>query len=164
MSIRHHIAQALIGPGHQILPRDFPAQRLDKLRASIMSAWESSLVWGGGNYLEQVFIPQYVGLVDVASAAERLYLDPSDAEARARLRRELDDYLEDLDTAKAMRGVYGRAAMERIDRIHRLERVIARVKAVPADHDCGDPRSRADLETALGQLREAIDSAEQVSA
>lgn len=151
------IAQAIAGPGHAIIPRIIPAERLEKLRRSIMGAWESALVFGGGDYIEQVYIPQYLGLVDVATAAEQLYLAPTSADARHRLRRELDDFLKDLEGAKLRRNIYGRAADERFAKVRRLEAVVARVRdVVDLEHDCADPRSRAEYETAAGRLRGAL--------
>jgi len=165
---RHRLAQAVAGGGLAVIPRIVPTERLEKLRRSIQGAWESALVFGGGNYLEQVYIPQYLGLVDVASAAEQLYLEPQSAEARHRLRRELDDFLRDLETAKLQRGIYGRAADERFQKVRRLERVVALVREVVArGHDCEDSRARADYETAtallLGALEETRVAAEGVA-
>lgn len=162
MTIRQSLAAILAGPDHLVIPRVVPTERLEKLRRSITGSWESALIFGGGDYLEKVYIPQYVGLVDVASAAEALYLDPQSAEKRAELRLVLDRFLRDLETAKHMRSIYGRDADDRIAQVHRLTEVVNKVKAIPLDHDCTDPRSAADFSTTLGLLREAI--GEQVAA
>lgn len=155
---RPSLEQLAGNAGLVLIPATTPLHRLEKLRRSITSAWEEALTFGGGNYLEQVYIPQYVGLVDVAAAAEQLYLEPGNADARAALRRRLDEYLKDLDTAKAMRGVYGRAADERYAKVRRLQGIadLARALLAAAEPVIDDPYLRADYETTRGQLVQAL--------
>lgn len=98
--LRLSLARWIVPESAAVLPMDPPLERLAKLRDSITSTWATGLVLGEGDYLSRVWIPQYLGLVDVASAAERLYEEPQNEEYRARLRRDLDDYLRDLETAK----------------------------------------------------------------
>jgi len=75
--------------------------RMDRLRSSVMSAWEGALMWGEGNYLARTPASMVVGMVDVMTEAQRLLardiLQPEDA---ASLQKSIDRYLRDLDVEK----------------------------------------------------------------
>lgn len=91
-------------------------ERLEKLRASVMSSWEGALVWGEGNYLTRVYAPMLAGLVDVAKLAEELAEHPGNERLREDLRRRLKDYFNDLDSAKAAQEMEARWAAEKAEK------------------------------------------------
>lgn len=91
---REHVPEYVTDPARQ--------ERIDRLRASLMAEWEGSLLWGGsGNYFQEVYVQRILGLVDVARYATQLLEHPGDESVRAQMRSKIDDYLRDLDTAKA---------------------------------------------------------------
>ena len=80
--------------------------RMDRLRSSVMSAWEGALMWGEGNYLTRTPAPMVVGMVDVMTEAQRLVDSLATELDVSRLQKAIDRYLRDLDVEKR------RSAME----------------------------------------------------